>query len=64
MEGALKKICNASKARGSLLTRDWDSLPLPSLPREGKSSIFIIFLKLGPQYTTINSKLEQLDVIT
>jgi hypothetical protein len=38
MEAALKKICNASKAKGSLFQRDWDALPVPTLPREGKLS--------------------------
>lgn len=34
MEEILKKICNASKDRGSMFMKDWDSLPLPNLPRE------------------------------
>lgn len=37
MEAALKKICNASKARNNLFTKDWDALPLPTLPREGNN---------------------------
>jgi len=40
MEGALQKICNTCKAKGNLFTRDWDALPVPTLPREGKSAIF------------------------
>jgi hypothetical protein len=36
MDAALKRICNAAKSRGTLLSRDWDALQLPSLPREGK----------------------------
>lgn len=36
MDGALKRICNAAKDRGSLLSKDWDAMQLPSLPREGK----------------------------
>lgn len=31
----MKKICNACKIRGSMFVKDWDALPLPSLPREG-----------------------------
>jgi hypothetical protein len=37
METTLKKICNACKLKGNLFLRDWDALPLPSLPREGKT---------------------------
>ena len=36
MEATLKKICNQNKQRGNLFQKDWDALPLPSLPREGK----------------------------
>lgn len=36
MEGVLKKICDSSKARGTLFLKDWDALALPSLPRESK----------------------------
>jgi hypothetical protein len=36
MDAALKRICNAAKARGTLLNKDWDAIQLPSLPREGK----------------------------
>jgi hypothetical protein len=35
MEAALKKICNACKEKRNLFQKDWDALPLPSLPREG-----------------------------
>lgn len=51
MEAVLKKICNASKDRGVLFLRDWDSLQVPTLPRE------------GPHYTTNNARLENTDVI-
>ena len=40
MENILKKICNSSKDKGNLFLRDWDALPIPTLPREGK----ILFL--------------------
>lgn len=102
MDATLKKICNACKVRGNLLSKDWDALQLPSLPREGKFRIYsyhlctkiwsilnicwndgffhlpfcsisflkTIFVKLkrlmvciGPQYTTINARLENMDVI-
>lgn len=36
MESILKKICNSSKDKGNLFLRDWDALPIPTLPREGK----------------------------
>jgi len=36
MDSTLKKICNACKIKGNLLSKDWDALQLPSLPREGK----------------------------
>ena len=42
MESILKKICNQCKLKGSMFQKDWDALPLPSLPREGKSAIFDI----------------------
>lgn len=49
MEATLKKICNQCKLRGSLLSKDWDALPLPSLPREG-ISIFINNSNIGPNF--------------
>ena len=36
MEEVLKSLCNSSKAKGTLFQKEWDLLPLPSLPREGK----------------------------
>lgn len=36
MEAILKKICNTQKTNSMLFNRDWDSVPLPTLPREGK----------------------------
>jgi len=42
MEAVLKKICNTSKGKGNLFQKDWDALPIPSLPREGKKRHFLI----------------------
>ena len=42
MENILKNLCNSSKMKGNLFQRDWEALPLPSLPREGKSSHFYL----------------------
>lgn len=36
MESVLQKICQAHKANNTLFQRDWESVPLPTLPREGK----------------------------
>lgn len=36
MENILQKICNNMKQNNSLYSRDWDSVQLPTLPREGK----------------------------
>lgn len=41
MEFVLKKICDSSKARGTLFQKDWDALALPSLPRESKIHLYI-----------------------
>lgn len=41
MEAVLKKICDSSKARGTLFQKDWDALALPSLPRESKCFISV-----------------------
>lgn len=57
MEKTLKSICDASKKLNSLFTRDWDLVPLPCLPREGKQPPFYT---VGPNYSQLNSKLEQL----
>jgi len=49
MEAILKKVCNASKNKGNLFQRDWDVLPLPSLPREGTNfAIFNYIILSGP----------------
>ena len=40
MDQALKRICNSAKDRGSLLSKDWDAMQLPSLPREGKFGLY------------------------
>jgi hypothetical protein len=60
MEAALKKICNTSKTKGTLFQRDWDALPVPTLPREGKHFSLI---DIGPHYTTNNARLETMDVM-
>lgn len=39
MEAILQKICNNMRVNNSLLTRDWDAMPVPTLPREGKSTL-------------------------
>jgi hypothetical protein len=36
MESTLQKICQSMKHNNALFSRDWDSVPLPTLPREGK----------------------------
>lgn len=64
MEAILKKICNSQKAPNILYTRDWDSLPLPTLPREGNKQyslslndfkIFQAFLIFIFQVLNVNS---------
>jgi hypothetical protein len=36
IEKALKKILNQANLRGEYHTKDWDTYPLPMLPRESK----------------------------
>jgi len=36
IEKSLKKILNNAKLRGEYYTRNWDTYPLPLLPRESK----------------------------
>lgn len=57
METNLKKITSACKARGTMFTKDWDTLPLPCLPREGSHFLLNNQIK-GPQYEVTNKKLE------
>lgn len=55
MEQTLLKITKACKTRGTLFTRDWDTLPLPLLQREGNLNELN---DLGPQYEMHNQRLE------